>query len=146
MLRCQTGDSDCGLKLLAKAVERSKNDYSHHAWGNGAYYMETWGAAALHAGRADVAEEGFLEALAHDPGSVRAALGMQVLCERQGRATESDQYAALARRSWRRAEVQSLDVELASMRKLDQSQSAQRAQEDHQENGVERATNPGTRR
>jgi Tfp pilus assembly protein PilF len=143
MLLCQTGDSDCGLKLLAKAVERSKNDYSHHAWGNGAYYMETWGAAALRAGRTDVAEEGFLEALAHDPGSVRAALGMQVLCERQGRAAEAEQYATLARRSWRRAEVQSLDAELASMRKEEQPQRAQR---DHQENGIAGKATPDTRK
>jgi Tfp pilus assembly protein PilF len=146
MLLCQTGDPDCGLKLLAKAVERSKNDYSHHAWGNGAYYMETWGAASLHTGKAAVAEEAFLEALAHDPGSVRAALGMQVLCERQGRAAEAEQYATLARRSWRHAEVQSLDVELASMRKQDPSQSTERAQGHHQDNGLGRATNPGTTR
>jgi tetratricopeptide (TPR) repeat protein len=145
MLLCQTGGSDSGLKLLAKAVERSKNDYSHHAWGNGAYYMETWGATALHAGRADVAEEGFLEALAHDPGCVRAALGMQVLCERQGRAEEAERYAALSRRSWRRAEVQSLDVELASMRKPDQSQRAQSAQREHEAHGLDEDTDPSRR-
>jgi tetratricopeptide (TPR) repeat protein len=115
-LLCQTGGADEGLKLLAKAVERSKNDYSHHAWGNGAYYMEIWGIAALHAGRADVAEEAFLEALAHDPGSARAALGLQILCERQGRAAEADQYARLARRSWRHADVQTFYAELDSLR------------------------------
>src|SRR5262249_31869959 len=53
---CQTGAADAGLKLLAKAVERTKNDYAHHSWGNGAYYMETWGIAALHSGRPDAAE------------------------------------------------------------------------------------------
>ena len=46
---CQTGDADAGLKLLARAVEKTKDDYRHHAWGNGASYMETWGIAALQA-------------------------------------------------------------------------------------------------
>src|SRR5262249_5190166 len=69
-LKCQMGDADEGLKLLAKLVERTKNDYSHHAWGNGAVYMETWGIAALQAGRLAEAEEAFQEALAHDLGSV----------------------------------------------------------------------------
>lgn len=110
------GQADAGLKLMAKAADRSKSDYGHHAWGNGAVYMESWGTAALHAGRFEVAEEAFLEALAHDPGSVRAALGLQVMCERLGRTAEADRYAQLARKSWRRAEVQSFDAELASMR------------------------------
>ena len=86
MLLCLSGDADAGLKEIAKAVERSKNDYSHHAWGNGAYYMEEWGTAALAAGKADVAEEAFLEALAHDPNSFFGAAGLQVLSERQGKA------------------------------------------------------------
>src|SRR5262249_4822254 len=55
LLMCQLGDTEAGLKLLARAADRSKDDYSHHAWGNGAYYMEAWGAAALRAGKADVA-------------------------------------------------------------------------------------------
>jgi tetratricopeptide (TPR) repeat protein len=36
-LSCQTGDGEGGLKLLAKAVAQTKDDYRHHAWGNGAY-------------------------------------------------------------------------------------------------------------
>jgi hypothetical protein len=109
LLLCQTGAADEGLKLLARCVEKTKDDYQHHAWGNGAYYMEQWGQAALAAGRYDVAEEAFLEALAHDAGSARAALGLQVLCERQGRGEEAARYAALARRVWRHAEVQHFD-------------------------------------
>lgn len=116
---CRTGGVDAGLKLLAKTVERTKDDYSHHAWGNGAYYMEAWGIEALHGGKADVAEEALLEALAHDPGSVRAALGLQVLCERLGRTEEAARYAELARRCWRRAELQAFDTELAEMRKAE---------------------------
>jgi tetratricopeptide (TPR) repeat protein len=113
---CQTGAVGAGLKLLTKAVEKTKDDYTHHAWGNGAYYMEGWGAAALNGGKLDVAEEAFQEALAHDPGSVRGALGLQVLCERQGRSEEAARYASLARRCWGRADAGHLQAELASLR------------------------------
>jgi len=113
---CQTGAADAGLRLLAKTVERTKHDYSHHSSGNGAYYMETWGIAALHAGKAEVAEEAFLEALAHDAGSLRAALGMQVLCERQGRSEEAERFAELARRCWKKAPPHALNLELAYLR------------------------------
>ncbi len=112
-----TGAFDQGLDLLAKAVDRSKKDYSHHSWGNGAYFMEIWGTMALQGGKMDVAEEAFLEALAHDPGSVRGALGLQVLCERQSRSEEAQRYAELAHRAWRRAEVRSLDAELVALRR-----------------------------
>jgi tetratricopeptide (TPR) repeat protein len=117
LLMCATDGGDAGLKLLAKTVERSKNDYYHHSWGNGSYYMEAWGLGALQAGRPDVAEEAFLEALAHDPGSVRGALGLQVLCESQGRGEEAARYADLARRCWRHADPGLLDTELAEVRK-----------------------------
>jgi Tfp pilus assembly protein PilF len=113
---CQTGDPDAGLKLLARTVEKTKDDYRHHAWGNGAAYMETWGIAALQAGREAVAEEAFLESLAHDAGSVRAALGMQVLCEQQGRTEEAQRFAAVARRCWNRATAESLMTELDALR------------------------------
>jgi tetratricopeptide (TPR) repeat protein len=113
---CQTGEVATGLKLLAKTVERTKNDFYHHAWGNGAYYMEAWGIAALAAGKLDVAEEAFHEALAHDPGSARAALGMHVLCERMGRLEETERSAALARRCWNRADSGRLQIELAALR------------------------------
>jgi Tfp pilus assembly protein PilF len=115
-LQCQKGEADSGLKLLAQAVDRTKNDYNHHAWGNGALYMETWGIAALQAGKLDVAEEAFLEALAHDRGSVRGALGMQVVCERQGRAGEAERFQALARRCWAKADPGRLEAELAWLR------------------------------
>lgn len=113
---CMNGAADSGLKLLQRLVDRTKDDYAHHAWGKGAYYMEVWGEAALHANRLDVAEEAFLEAIAHDPGSVRGALGMQVLCERQGRSDEAQRFGELARRCWSRAEPSHFDAELAAMR------------------------------
>jgi tetratricopeptide (TPR) repeat protein len=116
LLQCAQGHVDGGLKLLAKVVERTKNDYSHHAWGNGAYYMETWGIAALQGGRLDVAEEAFLESLAHDSGCCRAALGLQVLCERLGRTEEASRYSEIAHRCWRRAAPTDLLAEYAALR------------------------------
>jgi tetratricopeptide (TPR) repeat protein len=124
LLMCRRGAVEGGLKLLARAVERTKDEYQHHAWGGGAYYMEVWGTAALQCGKPAVAEEAFLEALAHDPGSVKGALGMQVLCERQGRGEEAERFAELARRCWRRAEVQSLQAELAALREVHVPNSA----------------------
>jgi tetratricopeptide (TPR) repeat protein len=116
MLMCRTGSAEGGVKLLAKTIERTKNDYGHHAWGNGAYYMEAWGIAALLGGKLDVAEEAFLEALAHDPGCVRAALGLQVLCQRQGRSEEAARYADLARKCWQRADAGCREAELEALR------------------------------
>jgi tetratricopeptide (TPR) repeat protein len=116
MLMCQQGSAEGGLKLLKRAVDKTKDDYRYHAWGGGAYHMENWGVAALGADRLDVAEEGFLEALAHDAGSARAALGLQVLCERQGRTEEAARYAELAQRCWRRAAPSDLAAELAALR------------------------------
>jgi tetratricopeptide (TPR) repeat protein len=103
-LDCATGSGDVGVKLLQRTVEKTKDDYYHHAWGGGAYYMEGWGVAALDAGNADAAEEAFLEALAHDAGSAKAALGMEALCSRLGRAAEAKSFAALARRLWAKAD------------------------------------------
>jgi Tfp pilus assembly protein PilF len=78
--------------------------------------MEVWGIAALQAHKTEMAEEAFLEALAHDPGSVRAALGLQVLCERLVRTEETQRYAALAQRNWRKADAHCLAAELSSLR------------------------------
>jgi hypothetical protein len=117
LLLCLTGAADAGVKLLERAVKKTQNDYSHHAWGNGAYYMEAWGTGALLGGKLDVAEEAFLEALAHDTGSVRGAMGLQVLCERQGRLDEARRYAALAHKFWRHAASHDFDAELAYLRK-----------------------------
>jgi tetratricopeptide (TPR) repeat protein len=116
-LMCQTGAAEQGVKLIARTVQRTKDDYHFHSWGNGAYYMEAWGLAALEGGKADAAEEAFLEALAHDPGSVRAALGMQVLCERQGRAEEAERFAELAQRCWRKADPSRIAAELGAVRR-----------------------------
>lgn len=116
LLQCATGDGDGGLKLLAKTVEKTKDDYGKHAWGHGAYYMEYWGVGALRANRLAVAEEAFLEALAHDAGSVRGALGMMVVCERQGRTEEMNRFAELAQRCWRKADAGMIQAELEYLR------------------------------
>jgi hypothetical protein len=115
LLACARGE-DGGLKLLAKTVAKAKDDYSQHAWGHGGYYMEMWGTAALKVNRLDVAEEAFLEALAHDSGSARGALGMQVICERQHRDEEALRFAELAQRCWRRADPGLLQAELQYLR------------------------------
>jgi tetratricopeptide (TPR) repeat protein len=100
---CQKGDGESGVKLLKKLVESTKNDYNSHAWGGGAVYMELWGLGALEAGLAAEAEEAFQEALAHDSGSIRGALGLWALCERLGRTEEADRYLKVAHRIWSRA-------------------------------------------
>lgn len=101
---CQSGDAEGGLKLLKKVVDATKNDFGHHSWGNGAVYMESWGVGALEAGSATDAEEAFQEALAHDAGSVRGALGLWALCDRLGRSEEAARYLKLAHRVWARAD------------------------------------------
>ncbi|HEY2783364.1 MAG TPA: hypothetical protein VGJ05_00175 [Fimbriiglobus sp.] len=103
-LLCQQGDGDAGCKLIRKAVDATKNDFSHHAWGSGAVLMEEWGVAALEGGVAKEAEEAFQEALAHDAGSVRGALGMAALCDRLGRTDEAARYLKVAHRFWTKAE------------------------------------------
>ena len=95
-------------EVARTGCSKTKSDYFHHAWGGGAYYMEAWGQGALDAGNAEAAEEAFLEALAHDPGSIRAALGMEVLCTRLGRSEEAKKFAELAYRLWSKADPMDL--------------------------------------
>lgn len=113
---CQKGDGDGGLKLLKKLVDSSKNDYNAHAWGSGAVYMEVWGVGALEAGNAPEAEEAFQEALAHDAGSVKGALGLWAMCERLDRTEEAHRYLTLAHRLWSKAsskDFEALKTEMA---------------------------------
>ncbi len=103
-LMCQTGQGEAGVKLFRRLIDKTKNDYAHHAWGGGAYYMEVWGVAALEAGLAAEADEAFQEALAHDAGSVRGALGMWALSSRLGKSDEAERYLRVARRCWAKAD------------------------------------------
>jgi hypothetical protein len=130
LLKCQRGSLDEGLKLLENAALKSKDDFGHHAWGNGAYYMEVWGQAALATGRLAVAEEAFLEALAHDAGSVRAAMGLQALCAKQNRPDEAARYAAMARKCWRNSEIRSFDALAAKMSEIGTREKVVVASED----------------
>ncbi len=114
-LMCQQGNADAGCKLFRRIVEKTKDDFSHHAWGAGAYYMETWGTAALEGGIAAEAEEGFTEALAHDAGSVRGALGMWALCDRLGRNDEASRYLKVAERCWSKADRKDYDAIKSAM-------------------------------
>jgi tetratricopeptide (TPR) repeat protein len=107
-LQCAKGNGVEGLKLLQRAVDKTKDQYHDHAWGAGGYYMESWGIGALDAGNAEVAEEAFLEALAHDAGSARAAIGMEALCGRLGRTDEAKRFATLADRLWSKADPKDL--------------------------------------
>jgi hypothetical protein len=109
-LMCQQGSGEAGTKLLQRCVDRSKADYLAHAWGHGAYDMEQWGIGALEAGDAAVAEEAFLEALAHDAGSVRGAMGMQALCIRLGRNDEAQNFSKVAERCWARADRSAFEM------------------------------------
>ncbi len=102
-LECQTGNGEAGMKLFKRIIDKTKDDFGHHAWGGGAYYMEQWGIGAMEAGLADQAEEAFQEALAHDAGSVRGALGLWALCERLGRTDEAERYMKVAKRCWSKA-------------------------------------------
>jgi Tfp pilus assembly protein PilF len=113
---CRTGHPQAGLALLEKAVQMTIDDYRHHAWGNGAYYMEIWGEEALRAGKRDIAEEAFLEALAHDLGSVRAALGLALLKEQEGDAAVAERYFEMARRFWAKADAGEFDRLLRNLR------------------------------
>ncbi len=116
--KCRKGNVNEGLKQLKKLVDWSKDDYRAHSWGGGAYYMLIWGKEALRAGRFDVAEEAFLEAIAHDPGNVYGCLGMQAICEVQDRKYEAKRFADIAERSWAKASSTSLLLERTAMRDL----------------------------
>lgn len=117
VLLCQLGDTKPGLALLAKLRERTKASNSQMGWAYGAYYDEIYGIAALRIGQDEIAEEALLHALAHDSGSVRGALGMQILCEGQGRDEEVKRFRDLAGRIWQKADPGALDAELVYLRK-----------------------------
>jgi tetratricopeptide (TPR) repeat protein len=114
-LHCQCGNGEAGMKLFQRIVEKTKDDFAHHAWGGGAYYMEQWGVSALEAGLAEQAEEAFQEALAHDAGSVRGAMGLWAVCDRLGRAEEAERYMKVARRCWSKAAPADFDRLKADM-------------------------------
>jgi hypothetical protein len=116
LLLCQQGEVKAGLALLARLRERTKNSHRQMGWAHGAHFDEVHGIAALKTGQDELAEEALQHALAHDPRSARGALGMQVLCERQGRHAEARRFEQLARRIWANADPGVLDAELTYLR------------------------------
>jgi tetratricopeptide (TPR) repeat protein len=111
LLFAAQGQYKLSARLLKRAIDKSKSDYSHHAWGNGSIFMEKLGLIALANKDFVEAEEAFLEALAHDPGNVHAALGLRRLCEVTGRKEEANDYAKLASHCWRKADPGLLEKE-----------------------------------
>lgn len=114
----QTGQVDEGLKLLKEAGAKAVKDTALHAWGGGSYVLEVWGEAALRARRWDEAEEAYHEALAHEHGSILAALGMQVVWEMRGKRELADHYAARAAAIWKVADAGVKERHLERLRKL----------------------------
>ena len=104
LLACEEGDGKTGLALLKRCVDRTKDDHQAHAWGNGAHHMESWGLGALRVGDRVVAREAFLEALAHDPASAIAALGLQALSEMESQSAQAERYRILAAKAWNKAD------------------------------------------
>lgn len=114
----QSGNVDEGLKLLREAAAKAVKDSGLHAWGGGSYVLEVWGESALRAHRWDEAEEAFLEALAHEHGSIIGALGLQVVAEQRGQADLATHYAARAAAIWKDADPDALPRQLERLRKL----------------------------
>jgi tetratricopeptide (TPR) repeat protein len=112
----QTGKVEEGLKLLREAGAKAVKDSGLHAWGGGSYMLEVWGESALRARRWDEAEEAFLEALAHEHGSIIGALGMQVVWEKRGKPELAAPYAARAASIWKDADSGALERQLTRLR------------------------------
>ena len=114
----QTGKSDQGLKIFEDLAAKAVVDPALHAWGGGSYFLEVWGENALRARRWDAAQEAFLEALAHEHGSILGALGMQVVSEGRNQDDLAEHYAARATRIWQGADAGVKDRQLARLRGL----------------------------
>jgi hypothetical protein len=114
----QTGSPDEGLKLLREAADKAVKDNALHAWGGGSYMLEVWGEASLRVHRWDEAEQAFLEALAHEHGSIVGALGMQVVSEATRRPDLAAHYAARAAAIWKDADPGARERQLERLRKL----------------------------
>lgn len=114
----QSGNVDEGLKMLKEAGAKAVKDSGLHAWGGGSYVLEVWGETALRAHRWDEAEEAFLEALAHEHGSIIGALGLQVVAEQRGQSDLAAHYAARAATIWKDADPDALPRQLERLRKL----------------------------
>jgi hypothetical protein len=113
-----SGQVEQGMQLFKRTAEKSISDGSLHFFGGGGYFPEAWGEEALRLNRLDDAELAFHEALAHEHGSVVAALGMQVVWERRGDLEMASHYAARAADIWKNADPGALQRLLFRMRSL----------------------------
>ncbi|MHB2019568.1 MAG: hypothetical protein ACYCW6_21705 [Candidatus Xenobia bacterium] len=112
----ETGKVDQGFALFRKTAARSVNDANLHFFGGGGYFPEVYGEEALRHHRLDEAEFAFSESLAHDHGSIVAALGMQVVEEARGNKELAASYAARAADMWKHADPGSLQRQLDRLR------------------------------
>ena len=93
---CQTGSGEAGLKLAeAGRTTRPKNDYSHHSWGGGAYYMEAWGSGPWTPATRRTAEEAFRKRWPTTPGACGPPWGWG-RCAPARRAGRGEEVRALA--------------------------------------------------
>jgi hypothetical protein len=76
------------------------------------------GEACLRVHQWGDAEQAFLEALAHEHGSIVAALGLQVVSEQRGDQEMVRHYAARAAKIWKDADAGAPDRQLARLRAL----------------------------
>ncbi|HEY3998959.1 MAG TPA: hypothetical protein VGO93_08860 [Candidatus Xenobia bacterium] len=104
-----SGHSASGLGAMRSLARWADGLEESHRWGQGAYYDELWGEAALRTGHLAEAQEAFGEALAHEHGSIVAALGLEVVSEHLHQTDEAASYAARARGIWRQADAGALD-------------------------------------
>ncbi|MBM3461453.1 MAG: tetratricopeptide repeat protein [Armatimonadetes bacterium] len=112
-----SGKVDEGLRVFRETAKLAVNDAALHQFGGGGYFLEIWGEQALLCGKLQEAHLAFLEAMAHDHGSVIGALGLQVVNERLGRPDMVTHYAARASEIWKDADPGALDRQLQRLRK-----------------------------
>lgn len=115
---CATGKVEEGLKLFRATAWASVTDGSYHFFGGGGYFPEAWGEEALRQGKLDQAAVAFHEALAHEHGSIVAALGMQVVWERREKPDLAKHYADRAAKIWAGADPGFLERQLKRLRSL----------------------------
>lgn len=111
-----TGHVEEGFNLFQITAAKAVSDAALHAFGQGGYFPEAWGEAALRYGRLEEAALAFSEALAHDHGSIVGALGMQVVCEMRGRTDLARDYAEMAGTLWKNADAGAIERQLDRLR------------------------------
>jgi hypothetical protein len=107
-----------GLKALQNLARRADQEPKTCRWGQGSYFDDQWGEAALKQGRLDDAQEAFSEGLAHEHGSIVSALGLQVVWERRHKAAMAKQFADRAHDIWSEADPGAAQALLVRLRSI----------------------------